>query len=93
MSTRVTDEQRMEVMTRPAPIPALTGTNLAQMETGFVWDIPEKRSWSKAVGKMRISRRIAYTMMKEAPPCLRVIKGNWRTQGSVIMTLLRERYL
>jgi len=89
----VTEEQRMDVVTSPGPIPALTGTNLAQMETGLVWDILEKRSWIRAVGKMRISKRIVYTMMKAAPPCLRVINGNWSTQGSVIMKLLSERYL
>ena len=93
MSTRVTEEQRMDVMTSPGPIPALIGTNLAQMETGLVWDILEKRSWRRAVGKMRISKRIVYTMMKVAPPYLRVINGNWSTQGSVIMKLLSERYL
>ena len=89
----VTEEQRMDVVTSPGPIPALTGTNLAQMETGLVWDILEKRSWRRAVGNMRISKRIVYTMMKAAPPCLRVINGNWSTQGSVIMRLLSERYL
>ena len=83
----------MDVVTNSGPIPALTGTNLAQMETGLVWDILEKRSWSRAVGKMRISKRMVYAMMKVAPPCLRVINGNWRTQGRVIMKLLSERYL